>query len=134
LKVTVFVIVLILILGGQVGEYECCTNFGLNYEFVATTETWIKRASMPIPRGHASASTNAVGCGFVISGGSINSGSTKKLRTDDISYYDIPSDTWTSGIGTIPKAGATPIVVIHPEGYMYYVTGLPNQSRRRISA
>jgi hypothetical protein len=120
-------------LGGQVGEYECCTNFALNYEFIARTETWIRRASMPIPRGHATSSTRAIGCGFITAGGAINSANTTKVRTDDISYYDVPTDTWTVGIGTLPRATVTPIVDIHSNGYMYFVTGLPNQSRRQIS-
>lgn len=120
-------------LGGQVGENECCTNFGLNYEFIASSETWVKRASMPIPRGHASSSTRAIGCGFIVAGGAINSGSTKRARTDDISYYDIPTDTWTIEIGKLPKETVTPIVDIDKDGYMHYITGLPNQSRRRIS-
>lgn len=120
-------------MGGQVGENECCSNFASNFEFIASTESWVERASMPIARGHTTSSTRAIGCGFITAGGSIDSGTTMKARTDDISYYDIPSNTWTMGIGTIPKATATPIVDIHSNGYMYFVTGLPNQSRRRIS-
>ena len=120
-------------LGGQEREDECCSNIDLNYEFIARTETWVRRASMPIPRGHATSSTRPFGCGFIIAGGSTNSATTKKNRTDDISYYDLPTDTWTMAIGKLPKAGPTPIVDIHRDGYMYYVTRSPDQSRRRIS-
>jgi uncharacterized membrane protein len=46
---------------------------------------------MPFPRGHASSSTTAVSCGFIMVGG-ITNGTGK---TKDIMYYDIPSNTWT---------------------------------------
>lgn len=121
-------------LGGQVGEVECCANFGFNFEFIASNETWARRSSMPIPRGHASSSTRAIGCGFVIAGGSINSENSFKNRTDDISYYDIPTNTWTTGIGLLPERLATPVVDIHRNGYMYFMAGLPNNGQRRISA
>jgi hypothetical protein len=121
-------------LGGQVGEVECCANFGFNFEFIASTETWVRRSSMPIPRGHASSSTRALGCGFIIAGGSINSANIYKNRTDDISYYDIPTDTWTTRIGSLPLSIATPIVDIHQNGYMHFVTGFPNNGQRLISA
>jgi Kelch motif len=120
-------------LGGQVGEYECCSNFGLNFEFIASTETWVRRSSMPLPRGHASSSTRAIGCGFIIAGGSVNSENSFKNRTDDISYYDIPTNTWTTGIGSLPERIATPIVDIHKNGYMYFVAGLPSNGQRQIS-
>lgn len=120
-------------LGGQVGEVECCANFGFNFEFVARTEKWVRRSSMPIPRGHASSSTRAIGCGFIIAGGSINSETTFKNRTDDISYYDIPTNTWTTGIGTIPRKIATPVVDIHSNGLMYFVTGYPINGQRRVA-
>ena len=101
-------------LAGQVSENECCGNLGYNYEFFPNNETWIQRASMPIPRGHAASSTRAIGCGFIIAGGSINNptGNNARIRTDDISYYDIYSDTWTTAIGSLPTIGATPIVDI----------------------
>jgi Kelch motif len=107
-------------LGGQEGEFECCRNVADNYEFIASTETWARRAPMLLARGHASASTRPIGCGFIIAGGSINavSGSTVRVRTNDVSYYDIPTDTWTS-IGSLPSRIATPLVDIHPNGYMY---------------
>lgn len=120
-------------LGGQVGEIECCANFGLNFEFIASSETWVRRASIPIPRGHASSSTRAVGCGFVVAGGSTNSETSFKNRTNDISYYDIPTNTWTSTIGLLPASIATPIVDIHSNGYMYFVSGYPQNFQRRMS-
>jgi N-acetylneuraminic acid mutarotase len=121
-------------LGGQQQEDESNGNLAENYEFVAASETWIRRADLPFPRGHTAASTRAIGCGFIIGGGSANSNSTSKYRIADVSYYDIPSDTWTAGIGTLPQEGATPIVVIHPKGYMHFVNAAPSSFRRRISA
>jgi hypothetical protein len=121
-------------LAGQKQEYESSGNLAENYEFVAGGETWIRRADMPFPRGHAAASTRAVGCGFIIAGGSANSNSTRKNRIADISYYDILSDAWTAGIGMLPYEGATPIVVIHPNGYMHFVNASPSSNRRRIAA
>jgi Kelch motif len=122
------------VLAGQHAENECCGNLADHFEFLAANETWIRRASMPFPRGHAAASTRAIGNGFIIAGGSANSNSTKKNRTDDVSYYDIPTDTWTASIGVLPTPGATPIVVVHSNGYMYFVNAAPTSSRRRISA
>jgi Kelch motif len=118
-------------LGGQVGQFECCRNNADNYEFIASTEKWVRRAPMIFGRGHASASTRPVACGFIIAAGSINTGngSTKLTRTSDVSYYNIPTDTWTS-IGNLPINIATPLVDIHPNGYMYFSNG--SLSRRRI--
>jgi hypothetical protein len=123
-------------LGGQMSENECCGNVAYNYEFVPESETWIQRASMPIPRGHTASSTRAIGCGFIIAGGSLNNalGQKKLNRTDDVSYYDIYNDIWTASIGKLPGIGATPIVDIHSNGYMHFINALPISDRRRISA
>jgi hypothetical protein len=122
-------------LAGQISENECCGNLAYNYELVLPSETWIARAPMPIPRGHAASSTRAIGCGFIIAGGSINhpKGTNKRTRTDDVSYYDIYNDNWTTAIGQLPTIGATPIVDIHNNGYMYFVNAVPLSERRRIS-
>jgi Kelch motif len=119
-------------LGGQEREFECCRNVADNYEFIAATESWVRRAPMPMARGHASASTRPIGCGFVIAGGSIDAvhGSRRHTRTADISYYDLPTDKWTS-IGTLPSKGATPLLGIHSNGYMYFSND--RLSRRRIA-
>jgi hypothetical protein len=120
----------------EVSENEVTGNLGHHYEFIPSTETWIQRASMPIPRGHAASSTRAIGCGYIIAGGTINNpviGSTQRIRTSDVSYYDIYSDVWTMSIGTLPAIGATPIVDIHNNGYMHFINALPLSSRRRIS-
>lgn len=65
---------------------------------------------MPMARGHASSSTLAYGCGFIIIGGALNGG----VMTADISYYDIDTDTWTK-IGDLPKEKNTPVCVIYPD-------------------
>jgi hypothetical protein len=118
-------------LGGQVGKYECCQNLADNVEFMAATETWIRRAPMLVARGHVSASTRPIGCGFIIAGGSINAvnGSTFRVRTNDVSYYDLPTDSWMS-IGSLPFKGATPLVDIDTDGYMYCTND--QLHRRRI--
>jgi Kelch motif len=119
-------------LGGQEAQFECCRNVDRVYEFIAASGTWIKRATMPLARGHASASTRPLGCGFIIAGGSINAvnGSTVRVKTSDVSYYDLPTDSWMS-IGSLPFKGATPLVDIHPNGYMY--SSNDQMSRRRIA-
>jgi hypothetical protein len=119
-------------LGGQMGDDEIHGNVADVFEFMATTETWIRRASMPVARSHTTASTREVGCGFIMAGGSINSPTTKKNRTNEILYYDIPLDSWLS-FGTLPIAGATPRVFIDDiDDYMYYIDN-KRTSRRLIS-
>lgn len=119
--------------GGQERLFECCRNRNETYEFMPQTETWVKRASMPLARGHATTSTRAIGCGFIMAGGSVNSLGDTLNRTSDMSYYDIPSDHWTK-IGEVPFAGATPVVVIPSNGYIHFVNQRPNSSRQRIAA
>lgn len=47
-------------------------NLDNNYEWDVDSESWIEKQSMPFTRGHASSSTNAVNCGFLIAAGSTN--------------------------------------------------------------
>ena len=120
--------------GGQKGEYEAQQNLAELYEFIASNETWAARTFMPFGRGHATSSTRPIGCGFFIAGGAVNSITTKKNRTTNILYYDIPTDNWTS-IGDLYLGAphATPRVDIHNDGYIYYV-GNKRSNRRRIAA
>ena len=76
---------------------------------------------MPFTRGHASSSTRAMGCGFIIAGGSTN----ENGKTKDISFYDITTDTWTK-IGELPNAINTPVCDIGVDGYLYCESGWPN--------
>lgn len=101
--------------GGQIGENEYTGNIDVNYEWDAIGEKWIKRADMPFTRGHASSSTNAVPCGYIIAAGSTN----EFGKTKDISYYDIASDSWTK-IGELPNAINTPVCGIDFARGMYY--------------
>jgi N-acetylneuraminic acid mutarotase len=121
-------------LGGQKGEDERLGNLADVFEFIPQTETWIRRASMPFGRGHASASARAIGCGFIVAGGAINTGSSVglKIQTADVSYYDIPTNKWTS-IGNLAYAMVTPVVAIDSTGYMHFVDTRKNGYRRRIS-
>jgi N-acetylneuraminic acid mutarotase len=116
-------------LGGQIGEYEITDNLADTFEFVTPEEKWIRRASMPIARSHATASTRPARCGFIVAGGSFNSMTRKKNRTSDISYYDVQSNSWIS-IGNVPVAMATPMVVSHPSGYMYFIDNVQQSFRR----
>lgn len=116
------------VLGGQRGSNEITNNIADVYEFIASTETWIRRASLPYGRSHASISTRAIGCGFIVAGGSLNG--QKLTRTSDIHYYDIPSDSWTM-IGSLPTVAATPPVFIDSNNFIYYVDH-KRTSRRKI--
>jgi hypothetical protein len=107
-------------LGGQKAENEKTGNVADNYEYNATQNVWTQRRAMPVARGHASSSTRAISCGFLVAGGTTNRGKTK-----DISYYDIPSDTWTQ-VGLLPAVVNTPVCdVDFVNGYLYCETGLP---------
>jgi len=103
--------------GGQVDENEWSGNVKDNYEWDAQEEKWIKRADMPFTRGHSSESTRAIACGYIIAAGSTN----EFGKTKDISYYDIPSNTWTT-IGEMPAAINTPVCDI-AGGYLHCESG-----------
>jgi Galactose oxidase, central domain len=106
--------------GGQIGENEGSGNVSDNYEFDAVNLQWIKRTNMPFTRGHASSSTNAVPCGYIIAGGSTN----EFGKTKDVHFYDIGSDSWTK-IGELEGTVNTPVCDIDFEGGYYYCeTGL----------
>lgn len=117
--------------GGQLGEFEAKQNLPNLYEFIASNETWVARTFMPGGRGHTTSSTRPIGCGFITAGGSVNSATTKKNRTNTVLYYDIPTDSWTY-IGNLSVAIATPLVDVHADGYMYYVNN-KGSARRRIA-
>jgi hypothetical protein len=107
-------------MGGQIGENELNGNVGDMYEFIPSTERWIRRASLPSSRSHTTVSTHAIGCGFIMAGGTLNSLTTKKNRTSEIIYYDVPTNRWTN-IGDLPSPGATPPVFIDDE-FIYFVS------------
>ena len=119
-------------LGGQMGENEYTGNLPDMYEFIVSSETWVRRAPMPMGRGHAMASTRSFGCGFIISSGSVNTATRVLNRTADISYYDIPTDRWTS-IGSLVYGMVTPVIDIDTNGYMHHVDSRSRSFRRRIS-
>jgi N-acetylneuraminic acid mutarotase len=117
--------------GGQKGENEAKQNLADMYEFIASSESWVKRTFMPFGRGHATASTRPIGCGFVVAGGSINGATSIRNRTKSVIYYDIPSDRWTE-VGELSQPRVTALVDIHSNGYMYYV-GVKETERRRFA-
>ena len=119
-------------LGGQIGENERTGNVADMFEFIVSSETWVRRASMPMGRGHAMASTRPIGCGFIIASGSVNTVTQVKNRTADLSYYDIPTNRWTS-IGSLVYGMVTPIIVIDKTGYMHHIDTRARSFRRRIS-
>lgn len=115
-------------LGGQKLLNESSGNVPFLYEFIASTESWVRLASMPMARGHFTASTRSVGCGFLIAGGSVNSATRQKNRTSDISYYDATRNRWTY-LGNLPAAEATPIVTVH-NGYLHFMSSWDSCKRR----
>ena len=117
--------------GGQVGENEFTGNIKDNYEYDVATDTWIRLMDMPYTTGHAASSTRAIGCGYIIAGGSTN----EFGQTKNIYYYSIPTDSWTK-IGELPKALNTPVCDIAPNGYFYCESGYANgyfSYRRKIT-
>ena len=96
-------------LGGQAGQNQNSGNFDLVYEYSLVSSTWIQRMRSDLPRGHASSSTFAYGCGLIVIGGNTNNG-----KTGDISYYDVPSDAWTS-IGNLGSTPNTPVCVVYTD-------------------
>jgi N-acetylneuraminic acid mutarotase len=95
-------------LAGQKSEGEANDNIASNFEYVVATDTWIARQSLPFPRGHASSSTNAFGCGFLVVAGCKNG----SIKVSDVTYYEIDSNTWTK-IGDYQLALNTPVCDIH---------------------
>lgn len=117
-------------MGGQNSEIECCGNHKEIYEFDAENETWIRRADMPVTRGHAASSTRPISCGFLIAAGTTN----EYGKTADVSYYNIPTDAWTS-IGNLTNALNTPVCDLKG-GYLYCESGWVNVGfsyRRQIT-
>jgi Kelch motif len=118
------------VFGGQLHEDEAYGNQKELYEYDGVQ--WIRRADMPYGRGHTSSSTFPVGsCGFITAGGAING----KMKTSDIHYYSIVTDTWTK-IGNLPAKINTPIcdlVDLEDGKYIYCQTGFirPRFSFRR---
>ena len=110
------------------GVQEQTENLDQLFEYTALTDQWMALAPMLIPRGHASSSTISYGCGFLIAGGSIN-GQNVKVKTDDVSYYDITSNEWTS-IGTMQSPLKTPVCGIYGN-YLYCSTGYTVRGHRR---
>jgi len=116
--------------GGQVGENEYTGNNKDNYEYDVESDTWIKMRDMPYTRGHAASSTRAIGCGFLIAGGSTN----EFGKTKGVYYYSIPDNSWTK-IGELPQAINTPVCDVSPDGYLYCESGKPDYPfsyRRKI--
>jgi len=109
------------IMGGQLGQDEHDGNIGEMYEYSFEANQWYARADMPIPRSHASSSTRAYGCGFLIISGTTNAGQ----RVSDISYYDPEADKWTS-IGEVPTGLNTPVCdinTVNGEDWLFCETG-----------
>ena len=117
--------------GGQRGENELNGNVGDMFEFITATETWIRRASLPSARSHTTVSTHAIGCGFIMAGGTLNSDGAKKVRTSEILYYDVPNNRWTT-IGDLPTPLATPPVFVDAENEFIYYVGSRKTSRSKI--
>jgi hypothetical protein len=118
-------------LGGQKGGNEGDGNVDDNYEYDPINDRWIERAKMLFGRGHANSSTRAVSCGFIIAAGTRNVLTVNVTgKINDIHYYDIPTNTWTS-IGGLDRNVNTPVCDIDfVNGYLYCLT--PGQTSKRI--
>jgi N-acetylneuraminic acid mutarotase len=121
--------------GGQIAQEEAYGNQKDLFEWDQASKTWIRRADMPLPRGHASSSTIAYGCGFIMIGGAVNGND----KTTNISYYAINTNTWIK-IGDLPLKMNTPVcdIVRNVAGsdWVYCQTGPVSVSfswKRRIS-
>jgi hypothetical protein len=106
--------------GGQKGFDEGYGNQADMFEWDQFNRTWIRRASMPFARGHATASTPHFGCGIVVAGGVINgkyNGTYLLTETSDVQYYNANLDVWTK-MGDLPEAIRAPIcdIVRFPGG------------------
>ena len=78
---------------------------------------------MLFARGHTSSSTVGYGCGFLLAGGALNG----HLKTPDISYYGIDTNSWTS-IGNLTRDDVnTPVCDIArfpgDNDWLYCITG-----------
>lgn len=113
-------------MGGQESENEQTGNNKNLYEWIPSTEQWVKRADMPFERGHASSSTTAFGCGFVILAGAINGG-----KTSDISYYDIANDSWIK-VGDMDSQPKTPVCAINSQDWLYCISPYGLNDKRQI--
>lgn len=110
------------IVGGQIGENETYGNLDDVYEYRAYSQQWIARRKMPFRRGHFSESTIVYkDCGFFIVAGAINTKNGNFARTQEITYYDICTDTWTA-IGNFTQKLATPVCAFHND-YLYCQSG-----------
>jgi hypothetical protein len=92
--------------GGNHGDKETTENTNEMYEYNAIMNTWTQRQYIPYAVGHAAASARPIGCGFIIAGGRLNTG-----LTSAITYYDIPTNTWTK-IGDLTDQIHTNVCVI----------------------
>ena len=116
-------------MGGQEGEEEKLGNLNTVVEYVPLSDEWFTRANMPQARGHASSSTVALGCGFLIAGGAIDGTAYSKAQTADISYYNPNLDSWNS-IGELRAPRKTPVCGIY-DNYLYCSTGYTKDTDRR---
>lgn len=116
-------------MGGQDGENEKLGNLDTLVEYLPLSDEWVVRANMPQARGHASSSTVAFGCGFLIAGGAVDGTASSKARTADISYYNPILDQWSS-IGALRSQLKTPVCGVHGE-YLYCSTGYTKDTHRR---
>jgi hypothetical protein len=109
-------------MGGQFSESELTDNRAQVYELNMFDFSWSERKFMPFARGHISESTLTwKNCGIIVVAGAVNLTFNPNYRTDDISFYDLSTDSWTS-IGKFTDAVASPICTIHG-GYLYCQSG-----------
>jgi hypothetical protein len=117
-------------MGGQTSEQEANGNNQLLYEWVSSSESWVRRQDMLKSRGHASSSTKGYGCGFFTIAGTSNG----LGKIPDIDYYDSGSNSWTK-IGDLGNSLNTPVcdaVTLDDGDWLYCVSPGSLAKKRKI--
>jgi hypothetical protein len=105
--------------GGQYREDEPEGNYKEHYEYDAIDDKWIRRSDLPYARAHATSSTHALSCGFVMVAGNTNG----NLIISNVTFYHIDTDSWWN-LGNFPHELNTPICDINRNtNVMYCETG-----------
>lgn len=89
---------------GQHGKDELTGNQDSLHEYRFASNTWIKRADIPFPIGHVSASTPRYYGGFFMIGGVING----KKKSKKVLYYHLATNAWYD-IGDYQRTAQTPV-------------------------
>jgi len=84
-------------IGGQLNEWEGCSNKVLVEAYNPVTNTWIKKKDLPLPLGHIAPATIGTPHGIVIVGGTTNKANgcnPPGSHPSKIYHYDPKTDSW----------------------------------------